>query len=372
MQAWGTRLGPGGPTAGTTTVLLPEMRADKDDGGMEMAKWYMVTAPRGAEEWTAGLWYIWIDKERGFYSEIPFPYKQNDMTKRDWETVIEENDCKRWIIAMETGKGGYEHWQVRLESSNPDFFNWMKEHYPKAHVEEAEVQEFGYERKEGRFWTSEDTTEIRICRFGEFKPWQKQLQKILRKQSVRQIDVVLDTQGNKGKTFFTIALWERGEALVVPRYSCTPEKLSAFVCSAYNGESVVIIDIPRAGKPTEALYETMEEVKDGLVFDPRYSGKTRNIRGVRMVVFTNHELKLKLLSNDRWKLHGIDKNGNLTGRGRRAFLVTLAARLSPFRGRGGRFNRFQSRRRTLPLPPVALALSQVRQGGRGRFNHRGT
>lgn len=282
-----------------------------------MAKWFMVTAPREEEEeWTSGLWYLWINKERGFYTDRPFPYRPTNMTKRDWEIVIEENDCKRWIIAMEEGKGGYKHWQVRLESSNPDFFDWMKEHYPKAHVEEAQVQEFAYERKEGRFWTSEDTTEIRICRFGKMRVWQKQLKKELKKQSVREIDVVLDNVGNKGKTFFTIALWERGEALVVPRYSCTPEKLSAFVCSSYNGEPIVIIDIPRANKPTEALYETMEEVKDGLVFDPRYSGKTKNVRGVKVVVFTNHQLKLKMLSDDRWKLHGINKDGNLTNRRR--------------------------------------------------------
>jgi len=277
-----------------------------------MATWYMVTAPRGAEEWTSGLWYLWIDKERGFYTDRSFPYRPTNMTKRDWEIVIEENDCKRWIIAMEEGKGGYQHWQVRLESSNPDFFEWMKQHYPKAHVEKAEVQEFTYERKEGRFWTSEDTPEIRQCRFGELRKWQKQLLDRLKKQTVREIDVVLDTVGNKGKTFFTIALWERGEALVVPRYSCTPEKLSAFICSSYNGESLVIIDIPRAGKPTTALYETMEEVKDGLVFDPRYSGKTKNIRGVKMVVFTNHKLDLKQLSDDRWVPHGIKSDGTLS------------------------------------------------------------
>lgn len=247
-----------------------------------MATWYMVTAPR------------------------------EKVCKRAIKIMLDENDCKRWIVAKETGKGGYEHWQIRVESSNKDFFRWMKKNIGGAHVEKAEVQDFAYERKEGTFWTSEDTTEIRICRFGELRPWQKQLQKRLKKQSVREIDVVLDSVGNKGKTFFTIALWERGEALVVPRYSCTPEKLSAFVCSAYNGESLVIIDIPRAGKPTTALYETMEEVKDGLVFDPRYSGKTKNIRGVKIVVFTNHELNLKQLSDDRWKLHGIDKHGNLT------------------------------------------------------------
>lgn len=93
--------------------------------------------------------------------------------------------------------------------------------------------------------------------------------------------------------------------MVVPRASTTAEKLSAFVCSAYNNEGLIIIDLPRARKPTKELYETIEEVKDGLVFDHRYNGKTRDVRGVKMIVFTNHKLDLNQLSRDRWRLHGV-------------------------------------------------------------------
>lgn len=233
-------------------------------------------------------------------------------SKREIYEILEQTDAKKWIIAKETGRNGYEHWQIRIIASRPDFFDYVGDRCPKWHIEKAQTEEFAYERKEGKYWTSEDTTEIRICRFGELRRWQKQLTARLKKQSVREIDVVLDTYGNKGKSFYAIALYERGEALVVPRYSCTPEKLSAFVCSAYKGEPIIIIDIPRASKPTTALYETMEEIKDGLVFDPRYCGTTKNIRGVKLVVFTNHKLKLDNLSDDRWVLHGITADGALS------------------------------------------------------------
>lgn len=162
-------------------------------------------------------------------------------------------------------------------ASRPEFWEYVHEREPRLNIQKAESDSFDYERKEGRFWCSEDTTEIRQCRFGELggkgREWQNQLMKRLKKQTVREIDVVLDPQGNKGKTFATIALWERGEALVVPRSQSNADKLSAFVCSAYKGEKIIIMDIPRSTKPTKALYETMEEIKDGLVFDPRYSGK---------------------------------------------------------------------------------------------------
>lgn len=224
--------------------------------------------------------------------------------KRLIKLLIETSDCKQWIIAKETGKGGYEHWQIRLKTSDDNFFNKCKEWIPQAHIEEANDL-WDYERKEGVFWTSEDTEEILKCRFGELNPFQKKIMKDISKQSVRCVDTYYDPKGCSGKTFLTVHLWEKGKALVVPRASTTAEKLSAFVCSAWEGEPIIIIDLPRARKPTAELYEAIEEIKDGLVFDHRYQGKTRNIRGVKVIVFTNHKLDLSKLSADRWNLHGV-------------------------------------------------------------------
>lgn len=225
--------------------------------------------------------------------------------KRILKIMIEVNDVKKWIIAKETGKGGYEHYQVRIQTSNENFFTWCKENIPQAHIEKAS-DTWEYERKEGVYWTSEDTNEIRQCRFGELTPQQKKIMKTIKNQDVRTVDVWLDPKGNHGKSWLTIHLWETEQALVVPRASATAEKLSAFVCSAWKGEPIVIIDLPRASKPTTSLYEAIEEMKDGLVFDHRYQGKTRNIRGTKMIVFTNTPLDLKKLSADRWRLHGIE------------------------------------------------------------------
>lgn len=231
--------------------------------------------------------------------------------------LFKQCDVKKWIIAKETGKDGYEHWQIRCTASRPDFFDYCHDREPKLHIEKAQTDEIEYERKEGVFVCSDDTVEILKVRFAELGDcqqhiWQRQLMKRLKKQSVREIDVVLDPAGNRGKSFATIALWERGEALVVPRTQSTAEKVSGFICSAWKGEKIIIIDIPRSGKPSKSLYETLEEIKDGLVFDWRYSGKTRNIRGTKLVVFTNEPLNLKGLSDDRWVLHGIRKDGTLS------------------------------------------------------------
>lgn len=126
-------------------------------------------------------------------------------------------------------------------------------------------------------------------------------------QNDREIDVYLDRRGGTGKTFFTLHLWERGLACVVPRAYSTASRMSAYLCSHYKGEKYIIVDIPRSGKITNELYESLEEIKDGLVFDERYHGTSRNIRGAIVIVFTNKPFKLDRLSADRWRLHGMSE-----------------------------------------------------------------
>ena len=128
----------------------------------------------------------------------------------------------------------------------------------------------------------------------------------MKTQNVRQIDVYLDKQGNHGKSWLTNYLWEHGKCCSVPRYAITPEKLSAYICSSYRNEGLIIIDIPRSAKINPGLYEEVEAIKDGLVYDPRYHGQCRNIRGVKLIIFTNTELDTKRLSHDRWRLHGVN------------------------------------------------------------------
>lgn len=236
------------------------------------------------------------------------------VSKRQVKLLLENFDVKKYIFAKETGKDGYEHWQIRIQISGNDDQNFfrLQEHFrDAAHIEKAQ-DVWDYERKEGRFWTSEDTASILAVRFGKLRPEQEKMLQILKSQGDREIDVWLDPSGNHGKSWLTVHLWETGRALVVPRSSTTAEKLSAFICSSWKGEPIVIIDIPRSTKVSESLLETMEELKDGLVFDHRYSGTTRNVRGVKIMVFTNSQLPLKKLSKDRWRLHGIKEDGTLS------------------------------------------------------------
>lgn len=230
---------------------------------------------------------------------------------RQWIEYFENQDIHKWIVALEHGKGGLEHWQVRFKVRNcdtkeqrNDFFEAWKRMCPEAHIEFTENW-CDYERKEGSFICSDDRTEVWKIRFGAPNKLQRDILYKLQTQGDREIDVWLDKRGAHGKTWISIHLFERGRALLVPRYCSTPREISNFICSSYAGQDIIIIDVPRSQKIDKGLYEAMEEIKDGVVSDPRYSGRTKNIRGVKLLVFTNNPLDEKCLSKDRWRLYGI-------------------------------------------------------------------
>ena len=96
---------------------------------------------------------------------------RSKIKKREIEIMIRKNDCKKWVIGRERGKEGYEHWQIRVESSNQEFFEWCKAYIPSAHVEKAEhgVDECLYEHKEGQHVSYADRPQTLQQRYGRLK-----------------------------------------------------------------------------------------------------------------------------------------------------------------------------------------------------------
>lgn len=228
---------------------------------------------------------------------------------RTWLKYFRSQDSHKWIIALEHGNGGLLHWQLRWQQRQLDtkesrdrFFQTFKTMFPQAHIELTENW-CDYERKEGFFVCSEDTNEIRAVRFGVPHKLQQEILYTAKNQSDRQIDVWYDPKGNHGKSWLTVHTFEKG--LSFPVFVTNARQVSADICSGYRGQPYIIIDIPRACKIPQEFYETVERIKDGLVHDSRYNDKTRNIRGCKLIIFTNQKLNVKRLSADRWRLHGM-------------------------------------------------------------------
>lgn len=218
---------------------------------------------------------------------------------------ILNRDVHKWIVAKERGTFGYDHWQIRVQC-NLTFDEMKQEFGENAHIEEAS-DNYEYERKEGNFVCSSDTNAIMQCRFGELRPNQRAILDRVHDQGDRQVTVVVDHKGNNGKSWLCRYLYENGSGLYVPPTITTPQGIIQFVASAYRGEEIVIIDIPRSTRWNPNLYVAVETIKDGLVFDARYSAKTRNIYGVKVLVMCNTKPNVTKLSADRWDL--IDQEG---------------------------------------------------------------
>lgn len=230
---------------------------------------------------------------------------RNSVNKALLKKFILDHDIHKWCIGYETGKTGYEHFQVRIQFGGQ--FDELKRFFDDAHIEEGS-DDWEYEKKGGYFVSNEDTTDVLRCRFGKLRPNQLRILKLLSEQNDRGVLVWIDHTGGVGKSFLTRWLVERRRAYYVPPTIENAKQIIQWVCSGYQGQPFIVIDIPRSAKWSESLYTGIEAIKDGLIYDTRYSAKLRDIWGVKILVLTNSKPRLDALSKDRWTI--IEENKN--------------------------------------------------------------
>lgn len=219
--------------------------------------------------------------------------------------MIRKCDIKRWVIGLETGRSGYDHFQIRIETRWT--FEGMKQIFgEKAHIEEAS-DNWTYETKEGIYFSYRDTKANRQYRFGKLSRFQEWVLDCARTQDDRQIDVWYDPSGCHGKTWLAKHIMETGKGVVVPRNRMDDAHQCAdFIIRQWRGGmEFIVFDIPRTyNMKRVGIYELMEEVKDGLLFSTKYEGAWINIQP-KVIIFTNNKLDTNKLSYDRWRFHGI-------------------------------------------------------------------
>lgn len=170
------------------------------------------------------------------------------------------------------------------------------------HLEKAQTKDDRYERKDGRFWSSRDTVEIRIQRFGEPRPRQKEVLRILRKTNDREIVLWYSDKGGIGKSWLVGHLWEVGQAHIIQAQDNVKGMIQD-IASEYikhGWRDLIVVDLPRTWKWTKDLYCALERIKDGLIKDTRYEAQTINIKGVKILVVANTLPTFDKLSLDRW------------------------------------------------------------------------
>lgn len=141
-------------------------------------------------------------------------------------------------------------------------------------------------------------------REGELRPWQQQLSDRLEADpSERSIMFYVDTEGNKGKSWF--------QQWFLTKY---PEKCQVLghgkrddlTLQIDESKSVFFFNIGW-GQMEHFQYTVLEQLKDRMVFSPKYQSRTKILRQQpHVVVFSNEPPDLSKLAADRFDITNLE------------------------------------------------------------------
>lgn len=132
---------------------------------------------------------------------------------------------------------------------------------------------------------------------------QQEMLIFLQSQNNRQIGWIVDYKGGLGKTELSKWLIVNKGAI---RLTSGGTKDLAF---CYNGQSIVIFDLPRTMKET-LNYQVIEGLKDGILFSGKYESEVKIFKPPHIYVFSNFYPNVEALSKDRWLIKEYNKDLN--------------------------------------------------------------
>lgn len=236
-----------------------------------------------------------------------------------------KNFCKKWTFQKEKGETtGYLHWQGRVSLKTKAKLSTLINKWPikETHWSCTSSQNMGndfYVTKietqiEGP-WTDKDKEPIYIPRqvreIKEFRPFQKQIIDSFDLWEPRQIFLIYDPKGNRGKTIVSTYLGVNGIAHTIPMINDYKD-IMQMVCDMDPAKGY-ILDLPRSLKKDKMynIYGAIETIKSGYAFDTRYKFTKKYFDCPIIWVFTNDIPDANYLSQDRWRFFKINEKDEL-------------------------------------------------------------
>jgi len=251
---------------------------------------------------------------------------------RKWAKGI----VKKYTIQLEEGDGGYKHWQGRISiikkrrlgefkkfitTSGRILPNYIK---PTTNAALLQGEAFYLLKEDTRIdgpWTEKDEPQEQYIPrqyrgiIDKLTPFQKAIFDSGNEFDTRQINLIVDTNGNRGKSTISVLCELFGHGIDMPPVNDAEKMIQTIcdICEARNmrSPSPVCIDLPRAmnKEKLNGLYTAIEQIKKGKLYDFRYKYKQWWIDSPQIWVFSNFAPDFMLLSSDRWKVWQInDKN----------------------------------------------------------------
>lgn len=137
---------------------------------------------------------------------------------------------------------------------------------------------------------------------GLLRPWQQELdQRLSAEPDDRSVLFYVNPEGNIGKSWLTRYWMSKRDDL--QRLSIGRRDDLAFAIDV--SKRLFVFDIPR-GSMEYLQYNILEQLKDQMVFSPKYQSATKILpHPVHVIVFTNENPDLTKMTPDRYKIFNI-------------------------------------------------------------------
>lgn len=134
---------------------------------------------------------------------------------------------------------------------------------------------------------------------GELREWQQELNQLVDTEpNDRTVEFIIDIEGNKGKSWLT-RFWFSYRT-DIQRLSVGKRDDLAYAVDT--SKRIFIFDIPR-GQLEYMQYSILEQIKDQMIFSPKYESSAKVIPHLcHVIVFTNEEPDVTKMTIDRFNL----------------------------------------------------------------------
>jgi len=194
--------------------------------------------------------------------------------------------------------------RVRNAPSVTDFCDWVKEN--------RDVNERDIAVKFPNLWLrygdrllklTEHLLEPPVLEENPLNEWQTWLhEKLIREADDRTIDFYIDTEGGKGKSYFCRWMLSKYPERVQVLSGGKRDDLAHAVDIS---KSIFLFNLPRGG--IEYLqYTILEQLKDRVVFSPKFHSTTKVLKYLsHVVVFCNEEPDMTKMTADRYVINNL-------------------------------------------------------------------
>ena len=185
----------------------------------------------------------------------------------------------------------------------------MVEH--DAVVAEEEAEREAPEKAARDHIENRDVRTAELCDDDHVLPlcsWQKDVLETIEQQKRdrddRHIILVVDPVGHSGKSYFMRYMTTFKGAIRLPSTLASATAAMQFLCSSAKLKEdythTIMMDVPRAisKKHWWAMAQGLDAIKQGFLYDTRYSGKEKVIEPPIVIAFSNYEPPEGILSED--------------------------------------------------------------------------